>query len=423
MALTDPAVKNAKPREKMYRLYDRDGLYVQIQPNGSKYWRWKYRYAGKEKVLALGVYKLGDNKHLTLKEACQKRQEAADKLLSGIDPVVHKKQEKAIQAHLSDNSFACVAERWYKKQAISWAPATAKKNRAMLDKDILPYLAKRPINEIETWELVGLLNRIIDRGAIDSAHKCRQIINQVCRLAKQTGIAKQNPATDLAGALPEKNTKHRAAISEPVKFAKLLVDIDRYEGTPIIRTMLALAPLLFQRPGELASMEWQELDLDNGYWHIPEDKKKERNKREGDHLVPLPAQAIALLKDIQPLTGNRQYVFPNQRSPQKSANPESINRALRLLGYNTSTEQCAHGFRASARTMLDEQLGLRVEWIEQQLAHTVKDALGRAYNRTKHLPERIDMMNRWGHYLDELKQQYFAGNVITADFAKHSNEL
>ena len=419
--LQDSEIKNAEIKDKMYRLYDTNGLYLQIQPNGSKYWRWKYRYGGKEKVLALGIYGSG-HKHLSLKQARIERRKAADKLLNGIDPSAAKQVEKLARAQSKDNSFGQIAGEWYQKQLNTWAPATKKKNRAMLDNDILPYLAKRPINELETWELLGVLNRIVDRGAIDTAHKCRQIVNQVCRFAKQTGRAKENPAIDLAGALPQKNTKHRAAITEPIQFAKLLVDIDRYEGTPIVRTLLALAPLLFQRPSELATMEWQEIDFDNGYWNIPQAKKKERNQRQGDHLVPLPQQAIALLEAIKPLTGHRQFVFPNQRSPLKAANPESINKALRKLGYNTSTEQCAHGFRASARTMLDEQLGLRVEWIEHQLAHTVRDALGTAYNRTKHLPERIEMMKRWGDYLDDLKRQHLAGNVITADFAKQIKE-
>ena len=404
----------------MYRLYDKEGLYLQVHPNGSRYWRWKYRFDGKEKVLALGVYGSG-NKHLSLKQARQQSKEAADKLAQGIDPNAAKQIAKFTRAKANANTFGHLAQEWYDKQLHSWAPSTAKKNRAMLDNDILPYLHLRPIADIETWELLGVLNRIIDRRAIDTAHKCRQVMNQICRHAKQTGRAKENPAIDLAGAIPERNTKHRAAITEPAKFAKLLIDIDRYEGTPITRTMLAFAPLVFQRPGELASMEWSELDLDNGYWHIPQAKKKERNKREGDHLVPLPKQAIALIKDIQPLTGHRQHVFPNQRDPKKHANPESVNKALRIMGYNTSTDQCCHGFRASARTMLDEQLGLRVEWIEHQLAHTVKDALGRAYNRTKHLPERIDMMQRWGDYLDELKRQALAGNVVTANFGRQVN--
>lgn len=416
MPLTNLQAKRAEPQEKAYKLADAKGMYLYITPKGQKYWRMDYRFGDKRKTLALGVYP-----DISLADAREKRDNAKQKLQNNIDPSEVKRAAKLAKVQSQADGFKTIAEEWYDKQLHTWAPSTAKKNRAMLDNDILPYLHLRPIADIETWELLGVLNRIIDRRAIDTAHKCRQVMNQICRHAKQTGRAKENPAIDLAGAIPERNTKHRAAITDPAKFAKLLIDIDRYEGTPITRTMLALAPLVFQRPGELASMEWSELDLENGYWHIPQAKKKERNKREGDHLVPLPKQAIALIKDIQPLTDHRQYVFPNQRDPKKHANPESVNKALRIMGYNTSTDQCCHGFRASARTMMDEQLGLRVEWIEHQLAHTVKDALGRAYNRTKHLPERIDMMQRWGDYLDELKCQVLAGNVITANFGRQVN--
>lgn len=413
MPLTELAVKQAKAKEKDYKLSDERGMFLLVKKNSSKYWRLKYRHphTKKERVLALGVYP-----DVSLKIARQKREEAKDLLSKGLDPNDHKRATKAALSVAASNSFESMANEWFSKQVTTWAPATTKKHRALLDNDLIPFLGPRPINELETYELLGVLNRIVDRKAMDTAHKCRQILNQICRYAKQTGRSKHNPATDLAGALPEKNTQHRAAITDPAMFGKLLVDIDGYKGTPIIRTMLALAPLLFQRPGELASMEWAELDLTEGYWHIPKSKKKERNKREGDHTVPLSTQAQELLLEIQPLTGRRQYVFPNQRNYAKHASPESVNKALRDMGYSTKDQHCFHGFRASARTMLDEQLSLRVEWIEHQLAHTVRDPLGRAYNRTKHLPQRIDMMQRWANYLDDLKTQTLAGNVITATF-------
>ncbi len=413
MALTELAIKQTKPQDKKYRLADGGGLNLEIMPTGAKYWRLRYRHpqTQKSRELAIGVYPT-----VSLKEARQKREDAKDLLTNGVDPGEHKKATKAAQGASAANSFALISTEWFNKQATSWAPATLKKHKALLANDLVPYLGSRPISEIETWELLGTLNRITDRGAIDTAHKCRQILNQICRYAKQTGRTQHNPASDLAGALPEKRTQHRPAITDPAQFGKLLTDIDAYKGTPIIRTLLALAPLLFQRPGELAAMEWQELDLEGGYWHIPQSKKKERNKREGDHTVPLPRQALELLRDIKLLTGHRQHVFTNQRDHSKHANPESVNKALRDMGYSSKETHCFHGFRASARTMLDEQLGLRVEWIEHQLAHTVKDPLGRAYNRTKHLPQRIDMMQRWANYLDELKSQTLAGNVITARF-------
>ncbi len=413
MPLTELAVKQSKPKEKDYKLSDEKGLFLLVKKNGSKYWRLKYRHpqTKKEKLLALGVYP-----EVGLKSARQKREDARALLAQGVDPSAFKKAEKLAKGDAVANSFGAIAMEWFIKQEVSWAPATTKKHRALLDNDLLPYLTERPISELETWELLGALNRIVDRGAMDTAHKCRQILNQICRYAKQTGRTKHNPAADLAGALPEKRTQHRPAITDPAKFGKLLADIDAYKGTPMIRTLLALAPLLFQRPGELASMEWAEVDLEGGYWHIPQAKKKERNKREGDHTVPLPKQALALLIDLKPLTGHRQYVFTNQRDHSRHSNPESVNKALRDMGYSSKEVHCFHGFRASARTMLDEQLGLRVEWIEHQLAHTVRDPLGRAYNRTKHLPQRIDMMQRWANYLDDLKSQTLAGNVVIANF-------
>lgn len=411
--LTDAKIKAAKPKEKAYKISDSGGLFLHVMPNGSKYWRQKYRFLSKEKLLSIGTYP-----ETSLAKAREQRDAAKAQLADGIDPSLHKQLKKQQRADEYENNFQAVALEWLAKQTNVWAPVTAKRQTALLEQDILPYLGKRPISELETFELVSCLNRIVDRGAIETAHKARQVINQICRYAKQIGKAKYNPASDLAGVLPAKKVDHMAAITEPKEFGKLLVAIDRYSGTHIIRTALALAPLLFQRPGELCSMEWAELDLDQALWVIPREKKKERNKTEGDHIVPLSHQAIALLQDIQPLTGNSKFVFPNQRNHQTCIRTESINKALRNLGYDTRTQQCAHGFRACARTMMDEQLQLRIEWIEHQLAHKVKDALGNAYNRTKHLPERVEMMQRWANYLDDLKRQTLAGNVITATFGR-----
>lgn len=415
MALTELAIRQAKPRDKKYRLADGGGLNLEVLPSGGKCWRLRYRHPQTQKArdLSIGTYPT-----VGLKDARQKAVDAKEQLSRGIDPSSYKQVEKLSRGQSHENSFAAIANEWLLKQQHNLAEATAQKHRTLLDKELLPYLGVRPIADLETWELLGTLNRIVDRGAMATAHKCRGLMNQICRYAKQTGRSKHNPAIDLAGAIPQKNTTHRAAITDPQQFGKLLVAIDAYKGSLIIRTLLALAPLLFQRPGELASMEWSELDLEAGYWHIPQEKKKERNQREDDHTVPLPRQALELLRDIQPVTGHRQYVFPNQRDYSRHARSESVNKALRDLGFDTVTTHCFHGFRASARTMLDEQLGLRVEWIEHQLAHTVRDPLGRAYNRTKHLPQRVEMMQRWANYLDNLKAQTLAGNVITANFGQ-----
>lgn len=413
--LTDARVKNAEIRDKAYKLSDSGGLYVQIHSNGSKYWRLKYRFAGKEKVLSLGVY--GESGvGVSLKNARKKRDEAKECLNEGIDPSLAKQLRKSQLYGSHENSFAVVANEWHAKKSKSLAVTTSNRQRELLDNDILPYLGKRPITELETFELVGCLNRIVDRGALTTAHKARQAINQICKYAKQTGRIKFNPASDMEGAIPPQSKSHMAAIIDPAEFGRMLVSIDAYAGSHIVRTALALAPLLFQRPGELCAMEWRELNLEQCLWTIPQSKKKERNQIEGDHIVPLSRQAMALLLDIQPLTGRGQNVFPNQRDHSRPIRTESLGKALRNIGIDTQNQHCTHGFRASARTMLDEQLQLRLEWIEQQLAHNVKDPLGRAYNRTKHLPERIEMMQRWADYLDSLKKQALAGNVVTASF-------
>lgn len=416
--LTDAKIKNAELREKAYKLSDSGGLYLLIQPKGGKYWRLKYRFAGKEKLLSLGVYG-GSGVGVSLKNARKKRDEAKERLSHGVDPSLAKRLSKAQLYDTHENSFSVIANDWHSKKSQTLAATTAKRQRELLDNDILPYLGKRPITELETFELVGCLNRIVDRGALTTAHKARQAINQICKYAKQTGRLKFNPASDMEGAIPPMNKNHMPAITDPGDFGRLLVAIDAYEGSHIVRTALALAPLLFQRPGELCAMEWSELDLDRCLWTIPQAKKKERDKIEGDHIVPLSNQAMALLLDIQPLTGRGPNVFPNQRDHSRPVRTESLGKALRNIGIDTKNQHCTHGFRASARTMLDEQLQLRLEWIEQQLAHNVKDPLGRAYNRTKHLPERIEMMQRWSDYLDNLKRQALAGNVITASFTNH----
>ncbi|MAE92070.1 MAG: integrase [Pelagibaca sp.] len=405
--LKDTKIKALEPREKDYKVSDAGGLFLLVKPTGAKYWRQKYRFMGKEKLLAIGTYPA-----VSLKEARKAQEEAKELLRNGVDPSDFRKQQKARREHEVGSSFGAIAREWHIRQSVKWAEVTAHRNLTLIENDLLPQLGNRPVSEIQTFELVGCLNRIVDRGAIETAHKARQILNQVCRYAKQTGRLEHNPASDLGGVIPPKKVSHMAAITDPGEFGKLLVAIDKHKGSNIIRTALALAPLLFQRPGELCAMEWSELDLDKGLWTIPREKKKERNQVEGDHIVPLCSQALELLKDLQPQTGRSQMVFPNQRDHSRPVRTESLNKALRTLGYDTRHQQCAHGFRASARTMLDEQLNLRIEWIEHQLAHKVRDTLGNAYNRTKHLPERVQMMQRWADYLDELRQQELSGNVL-----------
>lgn len=415
MPLTATSVRLAKPKTKDYKLTDGGGMYLLVRSNGAKYWRMAYRYGGKQKTLAIGVYP-----DLSLADARAIRDKARNQRALGLDPSQVKKNTKLEQRAAESNSFMCLANEWYTKQASHWAPSTAKKRRSLLDNDLIPYLGNQSINDLQTFELLKCLQRIENRGAIETAHNGRQVLSQIFRYATQTQRCQNNPAADLAGALRKKVVQHRAAITDPIEFGKLLVKIDQYRGSHVVRTMLALAPLLFQRPSEIASMEWNEVDLNNKLWNIPRSKKKERNKREFDHLVPLSDQAVSLLQDIHPLTGKGRYVFPNQRDYDRHANPESVNKALRNIGYDTTSEQSFHGFRASARTMLDERLGFRVDWIEHQSGRRVSDPMGRAYNRTEHLEQRAGMTQTWADYLDQLRHQALSGNVIAASFRNSS---
>lgn len=394
MALTASTVKQAKSQAKIYRLADEKGLYLEVHPSGSKYWRHKYRFAGREKRLAHGVYP-----EVTLKEAREARDNARALLRQGIDPGRHRRSRKTRDVWEANNTFQAIAEKWYAKQEKAWATSTAEKRKGLLKNDLYPWLKSSAINHIETADLMVVLQRIEDRGAIDTAHTARQVLNQVFRYAKQTRRIDDNPASDLTGVLRPKGTRHRPAITEPEAFGKLLRDIDGYQGTHVVRCLLKLCPMLFQRPGEMIAMEWAEIDWESRTWNLPEKKMKTGHP----HIAPLSTQALAILRDLEPLTGRLDYVFPNARRRREHASPATINSALQKLGYDTKTLHCAHGFRASARTLMDEQLGYRLEWIEQQLAHRVRDPLGRAYNRTTHLTQRKEMMQKWSDYLEVLK--------------------
>jgi len=407
MPLTDPKIRQAKPTEKTYKIADEKGLYLEVRPNGSKYWRHKYRFAGKEKLISYGVYP-----EVSLAEARANRDESRRLLREKVDPSRLRQTTKNHAKQEATNTFAALAAEWFEKQRPTWAKSTADKRQQLINNDLSSWLGTTPINQIDTHDLLAVLQRIEDRGAIDTAHNARQVFNQIFRYAKQTRRVAENPALDLKGALRPKATKHRPAITDPVELGKLLLAIDRYDGTHVVRCLLKLCPLLFQRPAEMISIKWAELDFDTATWHIPADKMKMGIA----HDVPLSAQSLAILKDLQPLTGHREHVFPNARNPRSHSTPATINSALQKMGYDTKTQHCAHGFRATARTMLDEQMGYRLEWIEQQLAHKVRDSLGRAYNRTKHLPQRAEMMQSWADYLDNLKSQSLADNVITAKF-------
>ncbi|MBB5211462.1 tyrosine-type recombinase/integrase [Microbulbifer hydrolyticus] len=408
MLLTDPKLKALKPEHKKYRKSDGQGLLIEVLPSSTKRWLFRYVWQGQRCDIGLGTYPA-----VSLKKARAVREHYRELLADGIDPRTWREQKEREKFQIQNNRFEQVAEHWYKLREPTWAPSTRKKRRALLDNDLIPRLRSRPITEIETFELAQLLQEIAGRGALESAHNARQVLNQVLRFAVQSGLARHNPAAVLQGVLPPKQVEHHAAIVEPVEFGRLLSAIDNYRGSMVIRTMLQVAPLVFQRPVELAKMRWENINWEESLWIIPWQDKKEGKSNKMDHLAPLSRQAIDLLRTIHPYTGHLPYVFRGQRDHQNHANPESLNRALEKLGYKDRInsqkshtkrrEHSAHGFRASARTLLDEILHERVELIEAQLAHRVRDSLGRAYNRTTFLPERRVLMQRWADYLDHLK--------------------
>ena len=401
MPLTDTAIRKAKPADKVQRLFDAGGLYLEIAKTGGKWWRLKYRFDGKEKRLSLGIYP-----DTSLATARDKRDAARKLLAAGVDPGEHRKAEKLAGEEQAANSFEVIAREWLAKYSPTWAQSTGDKITSRFERDLFPWLGRRPIATITPKELLAVVHRIADRGATETAHRALRSCGQVFRYAIATGRAERNPATDLRGALPPiRETAHRAAIVDPAAIGGLLRAIDGYQGAFATRCALRLAPLLFVRPGELRQAEWTEIDLDAAEWNIPADKMKTREP----HLVPLAPQAVAILRDLYALTGRGRYVFPNPRTGSRPMSNNGVLSALRRMGYGKD-EMTGHGFRAMARTVLDEVLNFRPDYIEHQLAHAVRDPNGRAYNRTAHLAERRKMMAAWADYLDQLRDS--GSNVV-----------
>lgn len=395
MPLTDTAIRKTKPGPKPRKLYDAKGLYLLLRPDGSRWWRWKYRrpVTGKENTLSLGVYP-----DTGLADARAKRDEARKLLANGVDPGEHRRAEKAAGKERAANSFEVVAREWIAKQKSGWVESHASRIELRLKNDVFPWLGGRPVADIGARELLTTLNRVVDRGAVESAHRILQNCSQVFRYAIITARADRNPAEDLRGALPPVKQTHRAAITQPKRIGELLRAIDAYKGSLVTKCALRLAPHVFLRPGELRQAEWEEFDLDAAEWNIPPEKMKMRSA----HLVPLSTQALAILREIEPLTGGGKYVFPSARTADRPMSDNAVLAALRRMGFSKD-EMSGHGFRAMARTVLDEVLNVRPDYIEHQLAHAVKDPNGRAYNRTAHLHERVLMMQEWSDYLDILK--------------------
>jgi len=391
MKLSDTAIKNAKPKDKTYKLFDGGGLYLEVSTNGHKYWRQKYRFQGKEKRLALGVYP-----DVSLKMARDRRDEARRLKADGIDPGEHRKAQKDAEKEKTTNTLEAVAREWHEKQSHIWSERHAHYVLKRLELYIFPWLGNKPIAEITAKEILTALRRIENKGALHTAHRALSSCSQVFRYAVATGKASTDPCRDLRGALPPEKVQHRAAITEPVKVGELLRAIDSYEGSIIVSCAIRLAPLVFVRPGELRKAEWNDIDLETAEWRYT------ITKTDTPHIVPLSRQAIEILEEIKPLTGNGKYVFPSGRSTKRPMSDNAILAAMRRMGIEKD-EMSGHGFRAMARTILDEVLGFRPDFIEHQLAHAVRDPNGRAYNRTAHLVERKKMMQEWADYLDMLK--------------------
>jgi len=389
--LTAAFVKQAKPRDKAFSLVDGGGLYLLVKQAG-KYWRYNYRYCGKQKTLSLGVYP-----DISLAEARKRHQTAREELTNGIDPSEIRKVQKITKSLANKDDFESVAREWFNQKLLDKSDSHKVRTTRILEKDLFPSIGGRPISRITAPELLAVLRKIEAR-TVDIAHRAKQVASAVFRYAVTTGRAEGDPSRDLAGALKVKSKTHHAAITDPEELGRLLLAMDGYQGSLVVTTALQLSALLFQRPGEIRHMEWLEINWGKNLWEIPASKMKMKV----DHLVPLSRQARELLTQIHKLTGRGKYVFPSARGVTRPLSENGVRTALRSLEFDNDT-MTPHGFRATARTILDEELKCRVDYIEHQLAHAVRDANGRAYNRTTHLDGRREMMQQWADYLDDLR--------------------
>jgi integrase len=408
MALTDMEVKKAKAADKPVKLTDGGGLFLLVQPNGAKYWRLAYRFVGKQKTLALGVYPdvplVGywhdpQTKKVWVKGARELREDARKLLANDTDPGAVKQAQKAAKGEQVANSFEAIAREWFVRHSPNWKENHSSKIIARLEKDVFPWIGARPIGEIAAPALLAAIRRIESRGALETAHRALACCGQVFRYGVATGRAERDPTGDLRGALPPvKKDKHFAAITEPKKVGELMRDIDGYQGSYIVKCAFKLSPLLFVRPGELRKMEWKDLNLDSAEWCYF------ITKTETQHIVPLARQAVEVLREIQPLTGRGKYVFHGERDHDRPMSDNAIRSALRRMGW-ANDEMTPHGFRAMASTILDN-MGYKQEWLERQLAHEEPNKVKAAYKRESwrmYLPERTAMMQAWADYLDGLK--------------------
>jgi integrase len=402
MALTDLAIRNAEPRDKPYKKGDGGGLYLLVNPDGSKWWRYKYRVGGKEKLLSLGTYP-----QIKAAEARKKHTAARDLLAQGIDPSADRQEAKrqladAYQA--AADTFEVVTREWMTQEQPRVADVTANKNRWLFETFLFPEIGHLPLTGITPRVLLDALRKIEAAGKQETARRAKIKAGQVFRWAILEGKTDTDPTSALRGTIKRVKHKHHAAITDPAKIGQLLRDIDAFAGQPVTRAALKLAPLVFVRPGELRGAEWSEIDLDGAMWRIP----GARMKMKVDHLVPLSTQSVAVLRELHPLTGSGRYVFPSLRGASRHMSENAVNMALRSLGYDGDT-MTGHGFRAMASSRLNE-IGWDERAIERQLAHAEPNEVKGAYNyAAKFLEDRKRMMQAWADYLDALR---VGGNVV-----------
>jgi integrase len=389
MPLTNLQIQAARPSNKPWKLFDQKGLYLLIQPSGGKWWRFKYRFNGREKLLALGTYP-----EIGLATARELRDEARSLVARDTDPSAVRRALKTSRAEVAKNTFISVATEWIAKKSSTWSSGHTSRVRKSLESDIYPLVGSRSISELKAGDFLHAVRRIEDRGAVETAHRALSNCSQIMRFAVQTQRAEFDPCLNLRGALPPVKVKHLSAVTDPSMVGPLLQKLGSYQGTATVRAALKLAPLVFVRPGELRSAKWENMDLENCEWRF------RVSKTNTDHIVPLSRQAGEILRDLKAFNGQSIFVFPGARTVKKPMSENALLAALRNLDI-PKEEMSGHGFRAMARTILEEVLGYRPEVIELQLAHAVRDPLGRAYNRTTHLPARHEMMQAWADWLDK----------------------
>ena len=394
MPLTKLSIQAAKAIDKASKLFDGRGLYLLVTPNGSKGWRFKYRLQSKEKLLSLGTYPEG-----SLADARERLEECRKLVAQGIDPSEFRKLNRTRALERSANSFEAVALEWLAKKAATWSAGHKARLESRLSNDIFPLIGNQPIADISARQVLQVIRKIEERGAIESAHRALSNCSQIMRYAVQTGRADRDPCVDLRGALPSVKIRHLAAVVKPQEIGNLLLKLSDYRGSHVVRCALKIAPLVFVRPGELRHAKWKDIDLEVAEWRFLV------TKTNTEHIVPLARQAVEILKELHKFTSSSEFVFPGARSITKPMSENAVLAALRALDI-PKEEMSGHGFRAMARTILEEELGFRPEFIEHQLAHSVRDPLGRAYNRTTHLDERKRMMQEWADWLDKTHERH-----------------